>query len=163
MRECDGDGLGEWDLEGLGDGDRDGLGLLLVDGLGLLVWLGLGLGVGLEVALAVELDVVADELGLGEGDELPPMSRTADVTANEPPPHGALIGSAGAANAGAIAPLDARNDPAVTARTARPARMIPAPIAPPIATGQGPRSAYPIGESIIWLSVLQSAPLRSLP
>ena len=148
-------------MDGLGEAECDGLGLLLVDGLRLLVWLGLGLGVGLEVALAVELDLVAD--GLGLGDELPPMSSTADVTASEPPPQGALIGSARAASAGASATLDARKDPAVTATTARPARMIPAPIAPPIATGQGPRSAYPIGESIIWLSVLQSAPPRSLP
>jgi len=150
-------------LDGLGEAECDGLGLLLVDGLRLLVWLGLGLGVGLEVALAVELDLVAEGLGLGDGDELLPLSRTADVTASEPPPQGALIGSARAASAGASATLDARKDPAVTATTARPARMIPAPIAPPIATGQGPRSAYPIGESIIWLSVLQSAPPRSLP
>jgi len=150
-------------LDGLGEAECDGLGLLLVDGLRLLVWLGLGLGVGLEVALAVELDLVAEGLGLGDGDELLPLSRTADVTASEPPPQGALIGSAGAANAGAIAPLDARNDPAVTARTARPARIIPAPIAPPIAIGQLRRSTYPIGQSIVWRSAPQRAPTRSLP
>jgi len=98
VRVGDGDGLGvcdrvrEGDGDGLDDADRDGLGLLLADGLGLLVRLGLVVGVELEVALGD----VAIALGLGDGDVLwwpwPPTSRTADVAASEPLPHGELIG-----------------------------------------------------------------------
>jgi len=104
VRVGDGDGFGvcdrvrEGDGDGLDDADRDGLGLLLADGLGLLVRLVLVVGVGLGVAVLVGLgvDEVADGLGLGDGDLLwwpwPPTSRTADVAASEPLPHGELIG-----------------------------------------------------------------------
>jgi hypothetical protein len=131
VRECDGDGLGLCD--GVRECDGDGLGLLLLDGLGL------GVGLGLVSVLADGLGV-ADGLVLDDGDLLAVPSRTAVVTAGEPVLQPAPPGRGAEANAGAIATLDASKDPAVAALTARPARMIPAPIAPPIATGRGRRT-----------------------
>jgi len=130
---CDllGDGLGEGDRvrewlgdgDGLCDGDWEALGLLLADGLGL--WLAVGAAVE-SVGLADELEVSLGE-GLADGDVVTaPPSKTAEVTASVAPPQGELCGRAAAANAGAIATLDATKDPAAALTTTRPARMTPA-------------------------------------
>jgi hypothetical protein len=132
---CVGDGLGdgecvrEWlgDGDGLLDCDWDGLGLLLGDVLGLVVSLGLVVGAVESVGLADELVSVGEGLGLSDGEVVTaPPSRTAEVTASVPPPHGELTGRGEAANAGSIATPAAIKVTAAADTAARPARMTPA-------------------------------------
>jgi hypothetical protein len=149
VRECDGDGDGDLDGDGLAllvglgllDGLFDGLGLF--DGVVVFVGLGLfdrllppvGLGVPDGVAGTLGLGVPGADgvLGLSVGvtpaDEVAvavavgPLTESvaAWITWAAPEPQ-RLLGLAGAADAGAIAGPDSKNNPAPAATAACPTR-----------------------------------------
>jgi hypothetical protein len=134
--ECDGlgDGLGELDVDGLGEVDVDGLALVLPDGLGLPEPVGVEELVGLCVGVPLSVGLgLLDGLGL---EDVCAPSKLADATAADPLPQGVPIGRAGDARTGASAKPDARNDPAATQTSIRPACTILTRTAPLRSSGR---------------------------